>query len=358
MTLDGILLSLITGILCGGLGFWIGRKSAPAPVQMTSTSTQTLDAQNVKRYVESMDDFSEHITPVWAAHIESCRQEMEYAVGELTQRFAGITTNLNATLNSSNSTLSDGNSDIFLTSRQRLEQIIGPLNAAQQENLIVLERIRSLTGFVTELKTNAREVARIADQTNLIALNAAIEAARAGEAGRGFAVVADEVRKLSKLSGETGKLIGSTVEQINTAMNATLTAVEKSTNHEATAVEVSNENIHAVLGNLQAVFDGLHQHSNHMDHSAKLIKQEIEESLIQFQFQDRIGQVMMHVRDSINRFPHYISSTRSDGIEMLQPLNTADMLEALKSTYTMEAEHHAHGEGASHSQPTDEITFF
>lgn len=359
MALEEILILLMSGLLFGSFGFWLGRKyTPPVTPQIATNSNENIDIQNIKSYIASIDDFAQQITPTWAKHIENCRQEMEHAVGDLTQRFASITYNLNATLNSPGSALNYGNSDIFLTSSQRLQQIIGPLTVAEHENLLVLERIRSLTGFVAELKTNAREVARIADQTNLIALNAAIEAARAGDAGRGFAVVADEVRKLSKLSGETGKLIGSKVEQIDSAMQATLLAVEKSTQDEGAAVVTSTENIQTVLNNLQSVFDELHQTSNNLSRSTQAIKHEIDESLIQFQFQDRIGQVLTHVSNSINCFPHYIGTIHANGIESLQPLNTADMLEALKNTYTMEAEYCAHGGGKSSPQTTDEITFF
>lgn len=357
MSLYDILFLFLTGSICGGLGFWLGRKFTPPPVRSVIDKEPGIDIKNVKRYVDSIDDFSRLITPAWAAHIESSRQEMEQAVGALTQRFAGITISLNETLNSSNSSLGQDNAEIFLTSNQRLRQVVGSLEASLQENLTVLERIRSLTGFVDELKTMAREVARIADQTNLIALNAAIEAARAGDAGRGFAVVADEVRKLSKLSGETGKLIGSKVEQINLAMHSTLVAVEKSTDDEAAAVSSSNENIQAVLHNLQAVFDGLQRYSSDLSHSAQAIKGQIDEALVHFQFQDRIGQVLMHVSESIDKFPHHISSIHAAGVESLQPLDNVAMLEALKSTYTMEAEHLAHGESPSSSQ-SDEITFF
>jgi methyl-accepting chemotaxis protein len=96
-----------------------------------------------------------------------------------------------------------------------MSDVVGFCDALKE----ALERIQ---GLLVKLEENNAEITDVAEETNLLSLNASIEAARAGEAGRGFAIIAENIKKLADHSKDTASDSDQNKEQIQTAIEELL----------------------------------------------------------------------------------------------------------------------------------------
>lgn len=257
---------------------------------------------------QSLSKLYSQAAPIWSDQIAHSIRDSTASITELSERFIEISSSLHATIEMTGVQCVEGEAynsreSIKQTAdkiQSELHEVISSLRSIVELKSDSLKKIQELDNYTTDLTRMAESVQQVADQTNLLALNAAIESARAGEAGRGFAVVADEVRKLAKQSGKTGEEIKEKVDFISRGVSDVLHSAQDASIKEEELIATSDNVIKEVIEQHKFTTYSLSEADNLLSNMGNNIRDEISGIIVKMQFQDRVSQILSHVRENLN----------------------------------------------------------
>lgn len=302
--------------------------------------------------------FQKQVFPIWSRQISTSRTAGDEAVAKLTMLFSGIVSKLENMLKISKGSLttteiSQGHEQDFLEvvarSQEDIKTVFSDLKealetVADSKDMLLAE----ITMYSVKMKEMAAESSLAAFQSQIIALNAEIEAARAGEAGWAFGAVVTEMRQLANQSSENSKAMAMQVESIDGAMTQFYKEDKEVGDKEKKYLASAESVFKDIMERFNTVTTELEKSINTLGHESQLIRNDISSALVQFQYQDRVSQILDHVSDDIDKL------LKADPAN----LDAKSWITEMTQQFSVDEEHRNLSEDQTNSSQSSSLTFF